>query len=379
MKLNKTFGRIATTLVATAMLASVAAPVYAETVQKPTEGTTLTELKFTKELVMPADAVTPTQTFTFDIEAVTGVGTETIDTESGGDVAVRDGLTGVENAGSVEISTADDGTRLTSGTTATVSDTVTIPADKLPSGFKDAGVYKYKITENAVTGDNASRFTDKTTQLYLYLVVERNTGADVDSDSETDYHIASAVLKAADGTKEDTYTNWFDLGSGDQPVVQTGSLSVEKKVVGTMGSMSDTFTFTVSGLTPGKSYKVQKNSEQETTVTASERGEYSFDLSHEDKLTIKGLDETVDGYTVVEAVDDSTDKGYTSAFDKDDNTTLDGVQGKVTKGQTTALVCTNTRNAVSPTGLVTDIAPYVLLVVVAAAGCFVFLRKRRED
>ena len=30
MKLNKTFGRIATTLVATAMLASLAAPVYAE-------------------------------------------------------------------------------------------------------------------------------------------------------------------------------------------------------------------------------------------------------------------------------------------------------------------------------------------------------------
>ena len=40
---------------------------------------------------------------------------------------------------------------------------------------------------------------------------------------------------------------------------------------------------------------------------------------------------------------------------------------------------TNTREAVSPTGLIMDIAPYALLVVVAAAGCFVFLRKRRED
>ena len=40
---------------------------------------------------------------------------------------------------------------------------------------------------------------------------------------------------------------------------------------------------------------------------------------------------------------------------------------------------TNNREAVSPTGIVMNVAPYVLLVVVAAAGCFVFLRKRRED
>ena len=39
----------------------------------------------------------------------------------------------------------------------------------------------------------------------------------------------------------------------------------------------------------------------------------------------------------------------------------------------------NTRDAVSPTGIVMNVAPYALLVVVAAAGCFVFMRKRRED
>ena len=44
-----------------------------------------------------------------------------------------------------------------------------------------------------------------------------------------------------------------------------------------------------------------------------------------------------------------------------------------------SVTVTNDRDAVSPTGLIMDIAPYVLLVVVAAAGCFVFLRKRRED
>ena len=39
----------------------------------------------------------------------------------------------------------------------------------------------------------------------------------------------------------------------------------------------------------------------------------------------------------------------------------------------------NNKESVTPTGIVMNVAPYVLLVVVAAAGCFVFLRKRRED
>ena len=40
---------------------------------------------------------------------------------------------------------------------------------------------------------------------------------------------------------------------------------------------------------------------------------------------------------------------------------------------------TNKLDTVSPTGLAMNIAPYALLVVVAAGACFVFLRKRRED
>ena len=48
-------------------------------------------------------------------------------------------------------------------------------------------------------------------------------------------------------------------------------------------------------------------------------------------------------------------------------------------GQDNVMVVTNIREAANPTGLVMDIAPYVLLVVAAAAGCFIFMRKRRED
>ena len=55
--------------------------------------------------------------------------------------------------------------------------------------------------------------------------------------------------------------------------------------------------------------------------------------------------------------------------------TASGTMGSAEKN----VVFYNTRDAVSSTGIVMNVASYVLLVVVAAAGCFVFLRKRRED
>ena len=79
-------------------------------------------------------------------------------------------------------------------------------------------------------------------------------------------------------------------------------------------------------------------------------------------------------YTVSET--DYRSSGYTTKINDNEvrevvNVTYDADNNDI------AVV--NTRNAVSPTGIVMNVAPYALLVVVAAAGCFVFLRKRRED
>ena len=69
MKLNKTFGRIATTLVATAMLASVAVvPAFATGEPQYEEGEFGTStIQITKELIMPSEVNVPDVTFSFDI------------------------------------------------------------------------------------------------------------------------------------------------------------------------------------------------------------------------------------------------------------------------------------------------------------------------
>src|SRR5699024_3819524 len=77
MKLNKTFGRIATTLVATAMLASMAV-VPTSAASNMDDGTLtneggITTVTFTKEYSMPANVAIPNITFTFAAQTLSSV------------------------------------------------------------------------------------------------------------------------------------------------------------------------------------------------------------------------------------------------------------------------------------------------------------------
>ena len=100
-------------------------------------------------------------------------------------------------------------------------------------------------------------------------------------------------------------------------------------------------------------------------------------------VTITGIPSDV-MYTVVENVNKSEGYETTATVNEEDVevTSADASQTVAAQDKsqdTDAVVVTNTRNAVSPTGIAMNIAPYALLVVVAVAGCFVFLRKRNED
>ena len=368
MKLNKTIGRVATTLVATAMLASLAAvPAFANPFTGGTSDKPISEITFTKELLLPAGSVTPTKEFKFDIKAADAGNTETINV-TGGTVGVRDGEGNVSNAGTVTIDPND--TRKASGTANidSVTDIVTLSKDKLPSGFTDAGVYKYTIEEQDVSGDD---YKDATNQLYLYLVVERKSTAVTGSTNPSDYFISGATVYNG-SAKGDTYTNWYKLGGGDEPSIQVGTIEVSKTVTGAMGSKNDSFTFTLSSDDNAiTECKISIDGGTATAVAANGQ----FTLKHGQKATITGLD--AGKYNVVETVD----RGYTLTTIGDKTTTevSNGVEIQAEVNETKRVTFTNDRAAVSPTGIVMNVAPYALLVVIAAAGCFVFLRKRRED
>lgn len=82
--------------------------------------------------------------------------------------------------------------------------------------------------------------------------------------------------------------------------------------------------------------------------------------------TIHGLSVT-DTYSVEEA--DYTSDGYT--------TTVDGAKsGTISEDKTVTF--TNEKNASTPTGIMMNVAPYVLMVAVAAVLAVVFLRRKNN-
>ena len=371
MKLNKTFGRIATTLVATAMLASVTAvPAFATDGIQGGTNTTINSLSITKKLDMPDNVVTSEDvTFTFNLTPATADTNETI-TSSGVSLDVSNGMGQVLDATAVFKAGAKNGN--------TASVVFNFGSDFT---FSNPGVYKYTIDEEEVK--TANGYSDVTESLDVYLFVRKTDTEEIDtSGNSSDGYVIYAAVVATDSSASDktsdktgTWVNGYMTGA-------TGSLAVKKEIAGTMASPNDEFTFTVSGLDANRTYVVSGAdiTADNNTITTNDKGEYQFTLQANETRTILGL--TAKEYVVIET---PSNEGYELAEvkgdkDSDDTEIKDGVNVTLESGDMDKSVTfVNNRDAVSPTGLVMDIAPYALLVVVAAAGCFVFLRKRRED
>ena len=401
MKLNKTMGRVATTLVATAMLASVAVvPAFATDPGDPVtsdkveggiaQGDDLSTITLNKKLVLPDEVATPTGSFSFAVTPVQNVA-GTIES-NGVDYTIFAAPESATGSGSASVSptsprSEDDyvtsgEVTLTGTDVVTVDLTVTLPEANDIAAQHGAGVYKYTIDEQNFAAD--SDYYEATQGLDMYLVVERaNSG--VITTSET-YEISSVIVYPAgttpdgtnDASKTADYVNYYKLGADGSKEVN--DMAFTKNIAGVMGNMSDTFTFTVGvpGVDDGVVFKyTDSRASSETKTVTADDGLLTFTgIGSGTTITVKGLD-IGEQYTITE-----TDPGtYSVSTSTDNESNKNDATATLTIQQdsTVSTTFTNTRNAVSPTGIVMNVAPYALLVVVAAAGCFVFMRKRRED
>ncbi len=403
MNLNKALGRVATTLVAGAMLTALAMPAYAEPttpadtsvavtngVASATSGTSLTKIKLTKKLVLPDDVTTPTQTFNFTVTPATDA-SGTIKT-SGVEYSVWNGPTGTSTTGSASVNSSSsrsyDNYSGTTDTDVVTTDLILdLPSANAVAAEKGAGIYKYKIDEQNFSAD--SDYYEVTgAGLDLYLIVERANSGNI-TENET-YEISGVIVyphgTAPDGlndsAKTSDYVNYYKLAPNGNKKVN--SMSFTKKVAGAMGNKNDTFTFEVAvpGVAEGTTYKYDRsgitaNAKTNENVAVAD-GKLTFtNVGHNETVTVKGLD--IDTTYVITETNPGTYNVSTDSNDQDSNLTDNKASLKIKQDTVVTTTFTNTRVAVSPTGIVMNVAPYVLLVVVAAAGCFVFLRKRRED
>ena len=169
---------------------------------------------------------------------------------------------------------------------------------------------------------------------------------DVDTKKE---NVTGTVNKGA--TAVASFTNTYTSSNR--------TITLKKVVTGNMGDKNQSFNFSAKNATPEKT----SLKDGETTTITAKVGE---------TVTITEDDYTSDGYTTTAAATEGVNGEY-----KDHSYTF-----TVTKdmSESTIITFTNTKTIQPPNGIITTIAPYAIMVVLAAgAGVyFVYSRRRRN-
>ena len=287
-------------------------------------GNPITTIPVTKNVLTDGNTMAPNTTFEFEV-AVADAGTFN---DGNKDQVVYEGI-----AGGL---TAETGAAFTPGGKGSAAETYTAEGSLKTDAavFKRPGVYHYTVTEKA---NNYEGVTTDTTSYDVYVYVY----------NRTDGLYVGNVVSAKNGGKADLIFN-NDYGQ-DENKDTTHDVVIKKVITGNQAVESDTFQLvvTVTG-TAGEKYKVTLDNAEQNPLTSGEKATY-----------------TVTNNTEIHIY------GYTTGLSEGTLTiSRDGSEATVT----------NTKNSTSPTGIILNYGPYILMIALAGsmAAFFFFKRNRKE-
>ena len=278
MKLSKNLGRIATTFLATAMLASVSAvPAFAvesEPTTPPSGLQTGATITIDKNLKVGQNAYTPDTTFNFKVTPAAPVAdnpetTEVDETEKHNNIVVEQGPTdGVKFKTGADFDVSDEA--MTQDTTVTKQATLEVDLTKFEN--LGPGVYKYTVEEDNTTKYEGVTYDESVKTLYVTVI----------TNASGELEVKNTELYNADGkTKSNAFNNDYDV---DYDTLH--DVTITKQVVGEFGDLeNDTFTFNIS--VKGQANEKYKIVYAETAGGATQT---SYILSNDEKaktITVK--------------------------------------------------------------------------------------------
>ena len=295
--------------------------------------------------VYSGNPMAPNTTFEFEV-AVADAGTFN---DGNKDQVVYEGI-----AGGL---TAETGAAFTPGGKGSAAETYTAEGSLKTDAavFKRPGVYHYTVTEKA---NNYEGVTTDTTSYDVYVYVY----------NRTDGLYVGNVVSAKNGGKADLIFN-NDYGQ-DENKDTTHDVVIKKVITGNQAVESDTFQLvvTVTG-TAGEKYKVTLDNAEQNPLTSGEKATYT--VTNNTKIHIYGLTKG----DKVQAIEEANTQGYQATY----TTGLSEGTLTISRDGSEATV-TNTKNSTSPTGIILNYGPYILMIALAGsmAAFFFFKRNRKE-
>lgn len=339
MKLKKIARRLSSALaVGTMVVSMLGMTAFAEDAPK--------NVTITKNLAKPENVFAPQTEFTFTIAPGTAVAA------GNGSDAVYAGPEGGATLANDVIASTPKAEDIGKETVKVGTLDITIDSTK----FTAPGIYRYVVSETAGSYEGIS-YTGEVKLFDVY----------VNSDKEV---YAYTFVSSDDPKVKDTdpFVNEYGVGEAEK---ELNNLTISKAVDGNQGDKSKKFEFTITVTgQEGEQFYVTftDNSEPVTLLSGVSQ---TITLSDGQSATIYGLSKT-DSYTVEET--DYTADGYTT---KIDNVETREATGTIQQDKTLNFV--NTKNANVATGLILNIAPYVLMVALAGILAFFFLRRRKSE
>lgn len=347
----KRMKKIFSALLAFMMLATMSVPAMAAA--EP-----VTELNFTKTMVVDKGAVVPETRFTFTMKPDSTV-REGAKTEEGLSIYPGQNL---GDKGTVEISFANSD--VTSYDEDLGKDEITKSAVFDLSGLKfdKVGVYRYTVEETNGNTNNVEYDKTKYT---------------VDIFVDTDLDIMAVVATVA-GQSEKTPIKFTNSFASD-------SLKVSKNVVGNFGEKDRDFEFSVlieSNDTLKDGTKINayiiKNDSTKEDITITVGSSFDFKLKHGESLQIDELHIGTE-YTV-------TEKNYADYSCTITSTENSVEQSKIKNSTVSNKLVSggnlekfeNSREKVVDTGIMLNIAPFAVVFLFAISGIVLMIVKRRK-
>lgn len=232
---------------------------------------------------------------------------------------------------------------------------ITVNAEK----FTSPGIYRYEISETKGSTDGMT-YSDQTYVLDVYMVNDENNSGKMKVQGVVSFEKG----KATEGKKDMAFKNVYD----------TKDLTVTKKVTGNQGDKNKEFSFTVTikDANPGTihsfKYQIGSDSTMKTAVVSDGTATIEGKLKDGQSIKVFGLSPK-DTYTVVER--DANKDGY--------KTTGEEKQAKEMGDKDVTVTVTNDRNTTVPTGVISTIAPFVLIIAAVGVFAVIYFKKSRIE
>lgn len=262
---------------------------------------------------------------------------------------------------------------------------VTVPAlSQVSTTFSEEAATTSGLSKSFALG--LERVNWPSVGIYTYDIAEvKGSTAGVTYDSNV--YKMDVLVEFVNGVRKPVQVTFYDASRPSEKktaftnLYSAGSLAVTKEVTGNMGEKNKDFSVDVTFHAPQgevvKSTISYVDDSEEYSITADDWSNGSctvtIDLKDSETVTFENIPYGVT-YAVVE--DDYTSTEYDAAVYTESNGTANDGNGTIQAASDSVKITNNKEIGIS-TGIVMDIAPYIIVLFAAAAGLIVFLNRKR--